>query len=137
MADRSRMLQVLRNLLVNAMKYSPPRSVIGLWAAAGSAEVVFGVDDEGPGIHPADQDKLFQRFSRLPMGDASVPGSGLGLYISRKIVESHGGRIWVASEVGSGSSFRFSIPLANREPESEGQLEVTVDLTTEPRSPVQ
>jgi signal transduction histidine kinase len=108
--DRARVLQVLRNLLLNAMKYSPENSMVELWVASGDDEVVLGVDDEGPGIEAEDVNKLFKRFSRLSNGDG-VPGTGLGLYICRKNVEAHGGRIWVESELGVGSSFRFSIPL--------------------------
>lgn len=108
-ADRARMLQVLRNLMLNAIKYSPEGTMVELWVASRHDEVVFGVDDEGPGIQPEDVDKLFKRFSRLSNG-SGLPGTGLGLYICRKNIEAHGGRIWVESQPGVGSSFRFSIP---------------------------
>jgi signal transduction histidine kinase len=111
-ADRARIMQVFNNLLSNAGKYSAPATVIEVRAEVNDGEVVFSVIDEGPGI-PADQQRrLFQRFSRVAtLGTDAVPGSGLGLYICRRIVEAHGGRIWVESEPGRGSAFRFTLPV--------------------------
>jgi signal transduction histidine kinase len=110
-ADRARIMQVFRNLLSNAEKYSEPRTAIELRAEVSNGEVVFSVIDQGPGIPVEEHPRLFQRFSRLAtIGREAVRGSGLGLYISRRIVEAHGGRIWVESESGRGSVFRFSLP---------------------------
>ena len=110
-ADRARIMQVFRNLLSNAEKYSEPRTAIELRAEVSNGEVVFSVIDQGPGIPVEEHPRLFQRFSRLAtFGREAVRGSGLGLYISRRIVEAHGGRIWVESESGRGSVFRFSLP---------------------------
>jgi signal transduction histidine kinase len=113
MADRARVMQIFQNLLSNANKYSEPDTPIELRVEGGDGEVVFSVIDEGPGIPSEDQPRLFQRFSRLTRGGREeVHGSGLGLYISRRIAEAHGGRIWVDSEPGGGSAFRFTLPLA-------------------------
>lgn len=112
-ADVGRVLQVLRNLLSNAEKFSTPQSPIELKVEPGDGEVAFTVTDRGPGISPAALPQLFQRFSRARQeGMEKLPGSGLGLYISRRIVEAHGGSISVESEPGRGAAFRFTLPLA-------------------------
>lgn len=111
LADRTRVLQVTRNLLLNAESYSDPGTPVGLDVVADSTEVVFSVKDKGPGIPFEQTGLLFKQFSRLPGSERDGGGgSGLGLYISRQIVEAHGGRIWVESTVGEGSSFCFSLP---------------------------
>jgi signal transduction histidine kinase len=110
LVDHARILQVFRNLLLNADKYSDPGTGIDLTASGDAGEVTFTVTDRGPGISPEDIPRLFNPFSRLGgPGDRQVSGSGLGLYISRRIVEAHGGRVWVDSEVGKGSSFSFTL----------------------------
>jgi signal transduction histidine kinase len=110
-ADRARLLQVFRNLLSNAAKYSTPRSMVQFVVDATEAEVIFTVVDSGPGIAEDDIPRLFQRFSRIRAAHTTnVPGSGLGLYITRRIVEAHGGRIWAESTPGVGSTFGFSLP---------------------------
>jgi len=73
---------------------------------------VTSVSDRGPGIPPEDLPKLFQRYARTTVGEDRRDGLGLGLYITRKLVEAHGGRIWVESQVGVGSTFSFSLPVA-------------------------
>ena len=110
-ADRARILQVFRNLLTNAATYSEPGTPIELGVEPRAQDVMFSVRDRGPGIAPEDVDRLFRRFSRLP-GPATegISGSGLGLYISHRIVDTHGGRIWVESEPGEGSTFSFTLP---------------------------
>jgi signal transduction histidine kinase len=113
MGDRARVLQVLRNLLSNAAKYSPPDTPIELRLGASNGTVVFSVSDQGRGIAQEDIGRLFKRFSRIQHdGEGWLPGSGLGLYICRRIVEAHGGRIWVESTPQKGSTFAFSIPKA-------------------------
>jgi signal transduction histidine kinase len=110
-ADRARVLQVFRNLLQNADQYSDRESPVELRAHTDQDEVVFTVSDQGPGIAEEDIGRLFRPFSRLAASNGDqAPGSGLGLYIARRIVEAHRGRIWVMSEVGKGSSFSFSLP---------------------------
>jgi signal transduction histidine kinase len=115
LADRTRVLQVTRNLLLNAESYSEPGTPVALEVVADSKEVIFSVKDKGSGIPPEQTGLLFKQFSRLPGPDRDgAGGSGLGLYISRQIVEAHGGRIWVESTVGRGSSFSFSLPRSER-----------------------
>ena len=109
LADRTRLLQVMRNLLSNAAKYSDADAPIELSVGATEDAVAFSVKDRGPGIPEEALPRLFQRFSRLP-GAEQVAGSGLGLYISKSIVEAHGGRIWVESQMGDGTSVTFTIP---------------------------
>jgi len=112
-ADRSRLLQVFRNLLSNAEKYSDPGTAVQLLVDATDADVLFEVVDRGPGIAEEDIPRLFQRFSRIRAPHTNtIRGSGLGLFISRGIVEAHGGRIWAESTSGIGSRFGFSIPRA-------------------------
>ncbi|HXJ66852.1 MAG TPA: HAMP domain-containing sensor histidine kinase [Actinomycetota bacterium] len=109
-ADRVRVLQVFRNLLGNAAAYSEPGTPIELHVRVDNGEVRFAVRDHGAGIDPGQTEQLFRPFSRLP-GPATeaVQGSGLGLYISRQIVEAHAGRIGVESEPGEGSEFWFTL----------------------------
>jgi signal transduction histidine kinase len=112
-ADPARLQQVFRNLLSNASKYGDPEGPIEVHVSSSNGEVVFSIIDTGPGVEPQSVPLLFQRFTRIrPKGKEDVPGSGLGLYISRRIVEAHGGRIWVDTELGRGSVFSFALPLA-------------------------
>ena len=109
-ADRARILQVLRNLLSNAEKYSDEGSPVELALTDGNGEVTFAVRNQGPGIAAEDIPRLFMQFSRThPPGKEMVPGSGLGLYIAKRIVESHGGRIWVDSRPGEETTFSLSL----------------------------
>ena len=108
-ADRTRVLQALRNLLINAERYSDPGSLVELTVRPDEDVVIFTVTDHGPGIPPAEVPRLFRRFSRLARS-GDVPGTGLGLYIARRIVEAHGGQIWVESREGEGSAFSFTLP---------------------------
>jgi signal transduction histidine kinase len=110
-ADRARILQALRNLLSNAEKYSDEGTPIELALTGGDGQVTFSVKNLGPGISTEDLPSLFQKFSRTrPPGKEGVPGSGLGLYISKRIVEFHGGRIWVESWPGLETTFSFDLP---------------------------
>ncbi len=108
--DRDRLKQVLLNLLSNAAKFSPDGSVITLTVSPLDDCVRLSVNDEGPGIPEDDQHLLFQRFSRLQSTVGRRPGSGIGLYLCKTIVERHGGSIWVESGGGRGSAFCFSVP---------------------------
>ncbi len=123
-ADPARIRQVLTNLINNAIKYSPEGSPIEvtLTTEACPAPVVkeaiehrqmarIGVRDEGPGIAPEHHQRIFERFYRVNPSPAGGEGVGLGLAISKAIVESHGGKIWVESEPGKGSTFYFTLPL--------------------------
>jgi PAS domain S-box-containing protein len=107
--DRERVLQVLANLLGNAVKFTPAEGRVSLSVTAGDAEVRFSVSDTGPGIPPEHQPHVFDRFWKVR--EANRAGAGLGLAISRGIVEAHDGRIWVESVPGEGSTFSFTLPL--------------------------
>jgi PAS domain S-box-containing protein len=114
-ADYERMRQVLANLVSNAVKYSPDGGVIriGGWPEGDMALIY--VSDQGIGIPPEEQELIFQRFYRVDNRlRREAQGSGLGLYLARAIVEAHGGRIWVESQVNRGSRFMFTLPLGRR-----------------------
>jgi signal transduction histidine kinase len=112
-ADQDRIEEVLTNLLDNAIKYSPDGGIIAIDAQAGDDTVVVSISDSGLGIPAKELDKIFEKFHRVERGDARVTyGHGLGLYISRKLIEAHGGRMWVESALGKGSTFSFSLPTA-------------------------
>jgi signal transduction histidine kinase len=118
-ADPLRVEQVLSNLVDNAIKYSPGGGAIHVRVAAeqppGSG-VSISVSDHGLGIPAEHQEHLFERFYRVDGGGRAVKGVGLGLYICRSLVESHGGRIWVESKPGSGSTFIFTLPSVSDAP---------------------
>ena len=110
-ADPNRLERILINLLTNALKYSSPESEVVMKARRTGREVTVTVVDRGVGICPEDLPHIFQRFYRA-RGGRGAEGLGLGLYITKMLVEAHGGRIWAKSEVGKGSSFSFTLPLA-------------------------
>jgi signal transduction histidine kinase len=110
-ADRGRIEEVLLNLLDNAVKYSPRGQDIRVRGQVADDEVIVSVTDAGQGIPLREQERIFERFQQLDnTASRRTPGTGLGLYICRAIVEAHGGRIWVRSELGAGSTFFFSLP---------------------------
>ena len=113
LVDRHRVVQIISNLVSNAAKFSEPGTRITIRASQRSKHIVVVVSDEGRGI-PRDQiDRVFEPFYRVERSPAaSSPGFGLGLTICRRLVEAHGGEIWVESEPGKGSSFYFSLPIA-------------------------
>jgi signal transduction histidine kinase len=113
-ADPQRITQVLRNLLDNAVKYSPNGGLVMVRGEVGETEVVLSVADQGEGIAPEHLNRLFEKFFRIKSGlGRHVVGTGLGLPIARTIVESHGGRIWAESQLGQGTTFFFTIPCAH------------------------
>jgi PAS domain S-box-containing protein len=109
LADRFRLMQVLRNLVSNAIKYSPDGGKITILAQPTSGYLTVSVQDEGIGMTPEQQVRLFEKFYRVD--STSTPGTGLGLVICKVIVEGHGGEIWVESKPGVGSAFCFTLPL--------------------------
>jgi len=122
-ADPDRLERILANLVGNALKYSAPGTQVTVRLARGDGEVVVSVSDRGQGIPPEDLPHLFQRYYRRQADAEQREGLGLGLYIAKGLVEAHGGRIWVKSRVGEGSTFSFSLPVEQREA-------VTRDLPT-------
>ena len=111
--DRDRLIQVVSNLVNNAVKYSPDGGTVTLSSRAEGEFALVSVTDTGVGIPPDEIGHVFERFRRVRSGAAqSIPGTGLGLTIVKQIVEMHGGKIWVESAVGHGSSFHFTLPLA-------------------------
>jgi NtrC-family two-component system sensor histidine kinase KinB len=109
-ADPGSLERILTNLITNAFKYSSPENPVQVAAEIAGKEVRVTVSDQGMGISPEDQPYLFERFFRTK-DVGQKRGIGLGLYITRRLVEAHGGRVWVKSEPGKGSTFTFSIPL--------------------------
>jgi len=109
-ADRTRVRQVLWNIIGNAIKFTD-HGGIDVAICPDDDGVLFAVTDTGIGISPADQSRIFDYFTQVDAGRReSISGTGLGLSISKSLVEYHGGRIWVESEPGRGSTFRFTIP---------------------------
>jgi signal transduction histidine kinase len=106
--DQERILQVLANLVGNAVKFTPKGGRIDIVVEPIGHDVRFGIIDTGPGIPEQDSARIFERFARVAKWERS--GLGLGLYISKCIVEAHGGKIWVESRPGQGSSFYFTLP---------------------------
>lgn len=109
--DQTRFKQILVNIISNAVKYSHPNSKITVSIYRVDTEVAVDVKDEGVGIKPEDLGKLFHAFQQAKNSSAVEEGTGLGLVITKKLVELHGGTIWVESEWGKGSTFRFRIPI--------------------------
>ncbi|HMD41416.1 MAG TPA: ATP-binding protein [Candidatus Acidoferrum sp.] len=110
--DRRRLAEVLQNLLDNAIQYTLPDGEITLSAHTAKDEVILTVSDTGIGIPRADQSRIFERFYRVDAARSrEAGGTGLGLAIAKHLVEVHGGRLWVDSEVGQGSHFHFSVPI--------------------------
>ena len=111
-ADRRRLAEVLQNLLDNAIQYTPSGGQIVVSASSDGDQVTFTVSDTGIGIPRTDQPRIFERFYRVDVARSrEVGGTGLGLSIAKHLVEAHGGRIWVESEVGQGSKFHFTVPV--------------------------
>jgi two-component system, NtrC family, sensor kinase len=109
--DERKIKQALLNLLSNAIKFTPDGGRIDVRAKAVDGSVEVSVSDTGVGIAPEDQEAIFEEFRQVGTADKKVEGTGLGLAVSRKFVELHGGRIWVQSQVGTGSTFTFTIPV--------------------------
>jgi two-component system, NtrC family, sensor kinase len=109
-ADERKVRQVVLNLLSNAIKFTPEGGRIEVRATLQDGLVEVSVSDTGVGIAPEDQDAIFEEFRQVGTADKKAEGTGLGLTLCRKFVELHGGRIWVKSQVGVGSTFTFTIP---------------------------
>ena len=116
--DRDRMLQVFSNLLANAVKFTPKGGMVQLAMEAHDGLVRVSVSDTGPGIPGEQHERVFRRFTQV---GASRGGVGLGLYIARRIVEAHGGKIGLVSRPGEGSTFFFTLPRVERSSRSKGR----------------
>jgi PAS domain S-box-containing protein len=115
-ADYERVRMVLTNLVSNAVKYSPAGGIIRIGGRTEESFALVYVSDQGIGIPAEEHERIFQRFYRVDNRlRRETQGTGLGLYLTRAIVEAHGGRIWVESQVGRGSRFWFTLPLARRQ----------------------
>jgi len=115
-ADRSRLEQVLSNLLSNAIKFSPEENTITVRARAEKSELIVEVEDRGSGLSEEEQERIFKPYLLVEQDRQRFPGLSLGLAIAKQIVEAHGGRIWVESQLGSGSKFSFSLPRRGQKP---------------------
>ena len=118
-ADERKVKQVVLNLLSNAIKFTPEGGRIDVRATVSEGTAEVSVTDTGVGIAPEDQEAVFEEFRQVGTADKKGEGTGLGLALSRKFIELHGGRIWVKSRVGTGSTFTFTLPV-RREPSDRG-----------------
>ncbi|RSD34896.1 MAG: multi-sensor signal transduction histidine kinase, partial [Methanohalophilus sp.] len=113
-ADKLKIKQVLYNLFSNAIKFTPEKGKIAIDIDYGDEDITISVSDSGIGIPPEEQDKIFESFRQLDSNsNRQYQGTGLGLALVKKIIEMHGGQIWVESEVGKGSTFKFTLPRQN------------------------
>jgi two-component system, NtrC family, sensor kinase len=112
--DERRVRQVIFNLLSNAVKFTPAGGAVDVSAKRVESEVRVSVTDTGPGLVPQDYDRIFDEFQQTEAGIDQREGTGLGLALSKRLVELHGGRIWVDSELGRGSTFVFTLPTEAR-----------------------
>jgi signal transduction histidine kinase len=109
--DERRIKQVIFNLLSNAVKFTPAGGEVDVSATRADGEVRISVADTGPGIALEDRERIFEEFQQTETGGVQHEGTGLGLALSKRFVELHGGRIWLESEVGRGSTFTFALPM--------------------------
>ena len=109
--DERRIRQVIFNLLSNAVKFTPAGGSVDVSATQVNGEVSVAVADTGPGIAAEDLERIFEEFQQTEAGLEQLEGTGLGLALSKRLVELHGGRIWVDSESGKGSTFVFTLPV--------------------------
>jgi two-component system sensor histidine kinase VicK len=118
-----RLRQVIGNLISNAIKYSPQGGVVEVTAVSDNGSVRFEVHDEGMGIPRSQQAQIFTKFFRGDAAASGITGTGLGLAVSRDIVESHGGRIGFTSAEGEGTTFYVELPGVNGVKERQGHVE--------------
>jgi len=114
--DFTLIVQVLINLIDNALKYSPPDSLVEIQAQYDDQEVLVKVSDRGIGIPAGELERIFEKFYRVHRPE-SISGTGLGLSICKGIVETHGGRIWAENRPGGGTTITFTLPLGNKQEE--------------------
>jgi signal transduction histidine kinase len=115
-ADQDLLHQAIYNLVENAIKYTPEGQQVSVHAHASAENIFFEISDSGIGISEKDQERLFEKFFRSSDREArSQTGTGLGLAIVRSIAEQHGGRVWVESKLGEGSTFHLQVPITQPE----------------------
>ncbi len=114
--DERRIKQVIFNLLSNAVKFTPAGGEVDVSATRVNGEVRVSVADTGPGVAPEDTERIFEEFQQSETGVGLREGTGLGLALSKRFVELHGGRIWLESELGRGSTFTFALPARSTTP---------------------
>jgi signal transduction histidine kinase len=111
-ADQRKVKQILFNLLTNAVKFTPSGGRVDVSASRADGEIRISVKDSGIGIAPEDHERVFEEFRQVSAGRrVAAEGTGLGLALARRFVELHGGRLWVESAPGAGSTFTFSLPV--------------------------
>src|SRR5689334_4959644 len=126
-ADRLRFRQVVLNLLSNAVKFTPDGGRVDVRASISEADLVVEVADTGPGVTAEDRQRIFDAFQQGARLPSQTEGTGLGLTLSKRILELHGGRIWVDSEAGKGSTFGFALPAGSGEPALTSVPQVGLD----------
>ena len=126
-ADERKVRQVVLNLLSNAIKFTPEGGRIEVRAKPVNGSIEVSVSDTGVGIAPEDQEAIFEEFKQVGTADKKVEGTGLGLALSRKFIELHGGKIWVTSQVGKGSTFTFTIPVRGEQSDRGGASYTTLN----------
>ena len=114
-ADKQRLEQILLNMLTNAFKFTGEGGRIQIRLRIMSTEIVVEIEDDGPGITKEEQERIFTPYYRIETDRQRFPGLGLGLTLSKQMVERHGGKMWVKSELGKGSIFAFALPIAEHE----------------------
>jgi signal transduction histidine kinase/DNA-binding response OmpR family regulator len=136
-ADRLRFRQVVLNLLSNAVKFTPDGGSVDVRAFLRGHDLVVQVADTGVGVPAEDRDRIFDSFQQGTRHSEQTEGTGLGLTLSKRILELHGGRIWVESEAGKGSTFGFALPTRSGEPALTSAPQAALDsaLATEPAGP--
>ena len=137
LGDQRRMRQVVLNLLENALKFTPDRGKVTLTMLHRTNQwVQVSIGDSGPGIPKDEHERIFLDRVRLPQTSSTTSGFGIGLSVCRRIVEVHGGRIWVDSDVGEGACFHFTVPVWDGRPGSSNRIATTGDaLTKGPTDP--
>jgi signal transduction histidine kinase/CheY-like chemotaxis protein/putative methionine-R-sulfoxide reductase with GAF domain len=133
-ADRLRFRQVVLNLLSNAVKFTPNGGRVAVRASIRDQDLLVEVTDTGPGVPAEDRERIFDSFQQGTRLSGQTEGTGLGLTLSKRILELHGGRIWVESEAGKGSTFGFALPTGSGEPASTSVPQADLDsgIATEP-----
>ena len=114
--DEEKMGQVLENILSNAVKYSPEGGRIRITGGVVQDDYQVSVEDQGIGMSPEQLERIFDRFYRADASNTAIPGTGLGMSIVKHILDAHGGKVWVESELGKGTTVRFSIPIESKSP---------------------